>query len=38
MASHHTTLHDNFDVDYVITYRFADTSKSRNLMARFYLT
>ncbi|CAF9925164.1 MAG: hypothetical protein ALECFALPRED_002914 [Alectoria fallacina] len=28
MASHNNTLHDNFDVDYVITYRFADTTKA----------
>ncbi|CAF9940824.1 hypothetical protein IMSHALPRED_002181 [Imshaugia aleurites] len=28
MPPHHTTLHDNFDVDYVIVYRFADTTKA----------
>lgn len=38
MASHHNALHDNFDVDYVITYRFADTGKSRNPLARLCLT
>lgn len=38
MAPHHNSLHDNFDVDYVITYRFADTGKSRNPMASFCLT
>ena len=27
MAPHHNLLHDNFGVDYVITYRFADTCK-----------
>lgn len=34
MAPHNNTLHDNFDVDYVITYRFADTCKSRYPLAR----
>lgn len=38
MAPLHNTLHDNFDVDYVIIYRFADTSKSRNPMVRLRLT
>ena len=38
MAPQHSTLHDNFDVDYVIIYRFADTSESRNPMARLCLT
>lgn len=28
MAKRHDTLHANFDVDYVIIYRFTDTSKS----------
>ena len=32
MASHHAAgnaLHNNFDVDYVISYRFADTGISQ---------
>ena len=37
MASHPNTLYDNFDVDYVITYRFADTSKSPNSTTRLFL-
>ena len=37
MAPHHNVLHDNFGVDYVITYRFADTSKSPFPMAKFCL-
>lgn len=36
MAPHQNTLHENFNVDYVITYRFSDTSKSRNHMARLF--
>ena len=27
MAQHTSPLHSNFDVDYVITFRFTDTSK-----------
>ena len=38
MALYRNTLHDNFGVDYVIVYRFADSSKSRNPMARLCLT
>ncbi|KAL9073676.1 MAG: hypothetical protein Q9161_002714 [Pseudevernia consocians] len=38
MAPYRNTLHDNFGVDYVIVYRFADSSKSRNPMARLCLT
>ena len=30
MAPHRNTLHDNFDVEYVVLYRFADTSELLN--------
>ena len=37
MAPHHNILHDNFGVDYVITYRFADTCESSISLVSFFL-
>ena len=34
MAPHSNTLHENFQVDYTITYRFADTGESRNSLSK----
>ncbi len=38
MAPHHNTLHENFDCDYVIIYRVAETSKPLNPVASLCLT
>lgn len=37
MAPQRNRLNDNFGVDYVITYRFVDTSKSPHSTARLCL-
>ena len=37
MAPQHNVLHDNFGVDYVITYRFANTCEYSITMVSFFL-
>ena len=38
MSLERNTLHGNWNVDFVIVYRFSETSESRNRTARRYLT